>query len=349
MVEGGLDLLFPAHELTAIGILPAIAKLPTLVRRLRETVRAIIDRPPDVLVLIDVPDFSLRVARCVRRRLPHLPIVKYVAPSVWAWRPGRARAMRPSVDLVLALLPFEPKVMRDLGGPPCVYVGHPLLGQLDALRPSPEEARAQATPPIVLALPGSRRQEIPPARRRVRRGAGARGETLPALRGGAADPAAPDGGHCGCDGTVGDQAAHRDGRARQAGGDAKRTGGHCGIGNRHARARARRRPLRLGLSRLAYRRGHRARGVSHPDGEPRQPRARRDGGAGIPAEPMHGREHRRWIVGYPVGHAGAPAPGRGVPAARRHSRNARQASERARRTGRARLAAEQGGGRCEHV
>jgi lipid-A-disaccharide synthase len=160
MVEAGLDLLFPAHELTTIGILPVVAKLPTLVRRLRETVRAIGKRPPDVLILIDVPDFSLRVARCVRRRLPHLPIVKYVAPSVWAWRPGRARAMRPSVDLVMALLPFEPKVMGDLGGPPCVYVGHPLLGQLDTLRPSPEEARAQATPPIVLALPGSRRQEI---------------------------------------------------------------------------------------------------------------------------------------------------------------------------------------------
>ena len=160
MVDSGLDLLFPAHELTTIGILPAIAKLPTLVRRLLETVRAIVTRPPDILVLIDVPDFSLRVARCVRRRLPHLPIVKYVAPSVWAWRPGRARVMRPSVDLVLALLPFEPKVMRELGGPPCVYVGHPLLGELDALRPSPEEARAHVTPPIVLALPGSRRQEI---------------------------------------------------------------------------------------------------------------------------------------------------------------------------------------------
>ena len=160
MAEAGLDPLFPAHELTNIGILAVVAKLPKLVRRLLETVRAIVARPPDVLVLIDVPDFSLRVAHCVRRRLPHLPIVKYVAPSVWAWRPGRARAMRPSVDLVLALLPFEPKVMRDLGGPPCIYVGHPLLGQLDALRPSPAEARAQATPPIVLALPGSRRQEI---------------------------------------------------------------------------------------------------------------------------------------------------------------------------------------------
>jgi lipid-A-disaccharide synthase len=159
LVAAGHDPLFPAHELTAIGILPALARLGTLVRRLLETVRAIVTQPPDVLVLIDVPDFSLRVARCVRRRLPDLPIVKYVAPSVWAWRPGRARAMRPSVDLVLALLPFEPKVMRELGGPACVYVGHPLLGELEALRPAPDAARAQATP-IVLALPGSRRQEI---------------------------------------------------------------------------------------------------------------------------------------------------------------------------------------------
>jgi lipid-A-disaccharide synthase len=68
--------------------------------------------------------------------------------------------MRGSVDLVLALLPFEPDVHRRLGGPPCVYVGHPLLAQLGALRPSPDEVRARSETPLVLALPGSRRQEI---------------------------------------------------------------------------------------------------------------------------------------------------------------------------------------------
>jgi lipid-A-disaccharide synthase len=160
MVEAGLASLFPAHDLMTIGIAPVVAKLPTILRRLRETVAAVADAPPDVLILIDVPDFSLRVARLVRKRLPHLPIVKYVSPTVWVWRSGRARAMRGSIDLVLALLPFEPDVHRRLGGPPCVYVGHPLLAHLSELRPSLEEARARASGRLVLALPGSRRLEL---------------------------------------------------------------------------------------------------------------------------------------------------------------------------------------------
>jgi lipid-A-disaccharide synthase len=98
--------------------------------------------------------------------------VKYVSPSVWVWRPGRARAMRRSIDLVLALLPFEPEVHRQLGGPRCLYVGHPLLEHLEDLRPSPDEARLRtANPPLVLALPGSRPSEI-------RRLAGVFGEAL---------------------------------------------------------------------------------------------------------------------------------------------------------------------------
>jgi lipid-A-disaccharide synthase len=128
---------------------------------MRETVEAIVTNPPSVLVLIDAPDFTHRVAARVRRRLPDLPIVKYVSPTVWAWRPGRARAMRPSIDLVLALLPFEREVHRQLGGPECVYVGHSLLERLDELRPSLSDARRRAgAPPLVLVLPGSRRTEI---------------------------------------------------------------------------------------------------------------------------------------------------------------------------------------------
>ena len=160
MTEAGLASLYPAHELTSIGFVPLIARLPNLVRRFRQTVAAIVAAPPDVVILIDVPDFSLRVARAVRRRLPDVPIVKYVSPTVWVWRSGRARAMRRSIDRILAVFPFEPEVHRRLGGPPCVYVGHPLLAQLGELRPSPEEERGRGETPLVLALPGSRRQEI---------------------------------------------------------------------------------------------------------------------------------------------------------------------------------------------
>src|SRR5262245_40970661 len=152
MAAAGMPSRFSIEELVTIGIGTVIARLPSLLRRIRETADAIVAHPPDVLVLIDAPDFTHRVAARVRRRLPHLPIVKYVSPSVWIWRPGRARAMRPSIDLLLALLPFEPEVHRQLGGPPCVYVGHPLLEHLDDLRPSADEAHARAgEPPLVLA------------------------------------------------------------------------------------------------------------------------------------------------------------------------------------------------------
>ena len=113
------------------------------------------------LIIIDSPDFTHRVARRVRAALPKLPIVDYVSPSVWAWRPGRAKAMRTYVDCVLALLPFEPEAYRRLGGPRCVYVGHPLIERLDELRPNADEARRRVSePPLIVVLPGSRRSEV---------------------------------------------------------------------------------------------------------------------------------------------------------------------------------------------
>jgi lipid-A-disaccharide synthase len=161
MREQGLESLFPMDDLTVIGFGAVLAKLPTIIRRMRETVAAIVADPPDILVLVDAPDFTHRVARRVRKRLPDLHIVKYVAPTVWAWRPGRAKAMHGSIDHVLALLPFEPEVMHRLGGPPTHYIGHPLLSELPALRPNAEEAaRREADPPVLLVLPGSRRSEL---------------------------------------------------------------------------------------------------------------------------------------------------------------------------------------------
>lgn len=161
MAAAGLESLYPMEDLTAIGIAAVLGKLPTILRRLRETVEAVLADPPDVLVLVDAPDFTHRVAARVRARNRDIPIVKYVSPTVWVWRPGRAAAMRPYVDALLALLPFEPEVHRRLGGPPTFYVGHPLLERLGELRPdAAEAARRTADPPLVLVLPGSRRREI---------------------------------------------------------------------------------------------------------------------------------------------------------------------------------------------
>jgi lipid-A-disaccharide synthase len=161
MEAEGLKSLFPISDIAVMGIAPVLARLPKLLRRIWQTADAIVAAKPDGLVIIDSPDFTHRVARRVRKAMPDLPIVDYVSPSVWAWRPGRAKAMLAYVDCVLALLPFEPEAYRRLGGPRCVYVGHPLIERLDELRPSKDEARRRdAEPPIVVVLPGSRRSEI---------------------------------------------------------------------------------------------------------------------------------------------------------------------------------------------
>ncbi|CAA0092169.1 Lipid-A-disaccharide synthase [Starkeya nomas] len=161
MQAQGLASLFPMEDITAMGFAQVIGGLPRILRRMRETAEAIVATPPDVLVMVDAPDFTHRVAHKVRARLPKLPIVKYVAPTVWVWRPGRAKAMAPDFDRVLALLPFEPEAMHALGGPPTTYAGHPLLGDLERLRPNAEEAaRRAAKPPVLLVLPGSRRAEL---------------------------------------------------------------------------------------------------------------------------------------------------------------------------------------------
>jgi lipid-A-disaccharide synthase len=161
MAAAGLKSLFPIDELAIMGFSAIPGKLPLILRRIREAADAVIATRPDVLVIIDSPDFTHRVARRVRRALPQLPIVDYVSPSVWAWRPGRARAMRAYVDHVLALLPFEPDAHARLGGPPCTYVGHPLVEQVTTLRPDAEEARRRVgDPPVLLVLPGSRSGEI---------------------------------------------------------------------------------------------------------------------------------------------------------------------------------------------
>jgi lipid-A-disaccharide synthase len=161
MTREGLVSLFPIEDLSIMGFAAVVKQLPMILRRIRDTADAVIAAAPDILVIIDSPDFTHRVARRVRARCPALPIVDYVSPSVWAWRPGRAKAMRGYVDHVLALLPFEPEAYRRLGGPPCTYVGHPLAEQVDALRPGPDELRRRDDPPpVLLVLPGSRRSEI---------------------------------------------------------------------------------------------------------------------------------------------------------------------------------------------
>jgi lipid-A-disaccharide synthase len=161
MAAAGIASPFPIDDLAIVGLTAIPQKLPKIFRHIREATEAVIAARPDTLVIVDSPDFTHRVARRVRQRAPSIPILDYVSPSVWAWRPGRARAMLAYIDRVLAILPFEPAAYVRLKGPPCFYVGHPLIERLAELRPNAQEAaRRQNGPPIVLALPGSRATEI---------------------------------------------------------------------------------------------------------------------------------------------------------------------------------------------
>ena len=161
----GLHSLFDFSELSIMGITQVLAKLPSLIRRIRQTADAIIAARPDLLLIIDSPDFTHRVAKRVRKALPDLPVVNYVCPSVWAWKEYRATAMLGYVDHVLAILPFEPEVMGRLGGPPTSFVGHRLTVDADMLETRARRAARAAAPDAsgrrtVLILPGSRGGEI---------------------------------------------------------------------------------------------------------------------------------------------------------------------------------------------
>lgn len=163
MAAQGLESLFPMSELSLMGIWEILPKYRALKRRIAQTAQAVIRAAPDVLITIDSPDFGLRVARIVRAAAPGIRTVHYVAPSVWAWRPGRARKMAQVIDHVLAILPFEPPLMQA-AGMSCDFVGHPVVSEPLASAAEASAFRAAhgiaADAPLVLCLPGSRRGEV---------------------------------------------------------------------------------------------------------------------------------------------------------------------------------------------
>lgn len=163
MAGEGLESLFDYSELSIVGIGAVVARLPQLLARIRQTARMVVAENPDVLIIVDSPDFTHRVARRVRAKLPDLPIVDYVSPTVWAWKPERAPAMAAYIDHVLSVLPFEPEVLKALGGPPTTYVGHRLVfdTQLLSARAEQHQRRRHNTRTgTVMLLPGSRMGEL---------------------------------------------------------------------------------------------------------------------------------------------------------------------------------------------
>ncbi|MBL8579627.1 MAG: lipid-A-disaccharide synthase [Mesorhizobium sp.] len=160
----GLRSLFPAQEIALMGLSAVIRDLPRLIKRIGSTARTISEAKPDCLITIDSPDFTLRVAKKVRALAADIPIVHYVCPSVWAWRPGRAVEMKPYVDHILCILPFEPAELVRLGGPPGTFVGHRLTSDPALIAAAAAQAAPRDWSPdrqkTLLILPGSRRGEV---------------------------------------------------------------------------------------------------------------------------------------------------------------------------------------------
>lgn len=161
----GLTSLFDPGEIALMGLGEILRNLPKLMLRIRQTARAVVDAKPDCLLIIDSPDFTHRVAKKVRALDPSIPIIKYIAPTVWAWRPQRAKAMRAYVDHVLTVLPFEVAVLKRLSGPPATYVGHRLASHQPVLDVRKAQAQADkdrfsTSERTLVLLPGSRRGEM---------------------------------------------------------------------------------------------------------------------------------------------------------------------------------------------
>lgn len=159
MAHQGLDSLFPMADLSVMGVAEVLPRLPRILRRLSETAREARRLRPAAVVTIDAPDFCFRLAK--RLRGDGIPLIHYVAPSVWAWRPGRARKIAAFLDQLLALLPFEPPYF-EREGLPCTFVGHPVVesgADLGDGRRFRERHGIAAEAPVICVLPGSRRSE----------------------------------------------------------------------------------------------------------------------------------------------------------------------------------------------
>lgn len=165
MAAHGLRSIYPMADVAVMGPLSVLPRLPRILRRVYATVDAALSFRPDAVVIIDAPEFTHPIAKRIRKRRPEIPIIDYVSPSVWAWRPSRAPRMRRYIDHVMALLPFEPAVHDRLGGPRCTYTGHPMIERMawiSALDPAPLAARLALAPDekVLVVLPGSRVSEV---------------------------------------------------------------------------------------------------------------------------------------------------------------------------------------------
>jgi len=153
----GLKSLFPYDELSIIGIWGIVKNIFTLKNRVDSTVDAINRFNPELLIIIDCPEFTHRVAKKVKKIMPHLVIINYISPTIWFWRQGRARKMNKYISHILSIFPFEPALYDKLNGPPCTYIGNPLFENIISNKLNTKVARSKKS---ILFMPGSRKTEI---------------------------------------------------------------------------------------------------------------------------------------------------------------------------------------------
>ncbi|MBN2704830.1 MAG: lipid-A-disaccharide synthase [Deltaproteobacteria bacterium] len=154
MAENGVELIFPSKRLAVVGIFEVLSRVGDIFRGARGIRRHLAASRPDLLILIDFPDFNLNLVAPFARRL-RIPIVYYISPQLWAWRQGRINKIQRLVKKILVILPFEEDFYRRRQVTKVEYVGHPLLDQFKNFHLPPLRER-----PDIALIPGSRQGEI---------------------------------------------------------------------------------------------------------------------------------------------------------------------------------------------
>ncbi|HEX6285238.1 MAG TPA: hypothetical protein VFZ71_10205, partial [Pyrinomonadaceae bacterium] len=161
MRAAGVDTVVNCDELAIMGILEVTHAFPKFLKAFRELKQAALERSPDAIVLVDWPEFNLRLASALHRR--GLKVIYYISPQLWAWRPRRINRIKRDIDLLLSILPFEAEWFRARGVDHVEFVGHPLAGEVKARFDRREFCRQHGldpAQPIISFLPGSRRKEL---------------------------------------------------------------------------------------------------------------------------------------------------------------------------------------------
>ena len=161
MRKAGVETIVNSDTLAIMGILEVARVLPRFIGAFRSLKEAAVKRSPDAVILVDWPEFNLRLATALHRR--GLKVIYYISPQLWAWRPRRVRNVERDIDLLLSILPFEAEWYKARGVKHVEFIGHPLSGEVKAQLSREEFCRQHALDPdrpIVSFLPGSRRKEL---------------------------------------------------------------------------------------------------------------------------------------------------------------------------------------------